>query len=191
MNAAVETNLIDVRDRLVERVAVLAAIDTPQKQIAAAVGLSEGRISQIVNTPAVAARIAELKGEKLEQNKMLNDGWDSLEEEALGCALEYMKTVKDPEYALRAAKVANTANRRHAGGVMNGVIHGNGTAQATINLSTIFVERLQLMQVNTAELSQERHIVDAMAVSEIETLLAPPEPDIKIAMRDIFQIYEK
>lgn len=191
MNAALENNLIDVRDRLVERVAVLAAIDTPQRQIAAAVGLTEGRISQIVNTPAVAARIAELRGEKLEQNKMLNDGWDSLEEESLGVALEYMKTVKDPEYALRAAKVANSANRRSNGGVMNGVINGHGGAQATISLSAIFVERLQVMQVQSAELSEERHIIDAMPVNEIESLLAPPETDIKIALRDIFQLYEK
>jgi hypothetical protein len=174
-------DLLDVRDRIVERVATLLAMDTPQVQIAAATGLSEGRISQLAHSDQVLARKAEILSEKLEQHEELNSGWDAIEEESMATVLEYVSVTKDPEFALRAAKVANSANRR--GGYNGAPINGNANAAAVINLSAIFVEKLQNMRVGPAEISAEAHRRDALPVANVERLL---QDDVKISMKEIF-----
>lgn len=124
-----------------EKIARMAAFEISQAQIARALGLTEGRISQIVETDEYKNVLASISTEYFEQNQSLNDGWDTLEANALNNLLTNLAWNRDPEFALRAAAVANKANRR--GDVSNRTIDGQTGARAIFHLTTHFIEKLQ------------------------------------------------
>lgn len=183
-------NLVDAKQQLVVRVAQLLAMDVPHKQIAAACGLSESRISQLVATEDVQRKVQELLAERIDQIDTLNSGWDAVEEEALGTVLQSLRANPDPDFALRAASLANRATRR--GGYGQQPIAGHSTASATINLKAVFVEKLQQMNVERQEIvrrhsdcngADHRKKVNALPIAQTEALLQPK------TQRDIADIF--
>lgn len=103
---------LTLRDEVFDRVAKLLSLNVPVKQIAEAIGLSEPRVFAIAREEEVKLKVAELQTHSIEQMQTINDGWDALEELALGHVVEYMQTNPDPQFALQAARVANGAERR-------------------------------------------------------------------------------
>ncbi len=128
------------RQQLV-KIAKMAMFEVPQVQIARAVGLTEGRISQILITDDYRDVLAELSTDYFEQNQTLNDGWDTLEANSLKCLMDNLKWNNDPDFALRAAGVANKANRR--GSAANRTIDGQAGARAIFHLTANFIEKCQ------------------------------------------------
>lgn len=165
----------DVKDRIVERVATLLAMGVRQTQIATAMGLSEGRISQLASSEEVQAKRAEIEQERLERDDELNQGWDAVENESVATVLQYVRQANDPEFALKAASVANKAARRHQSS-LGGPINGHPNAHAVINLSAVFIDRLQNMRIGPVEIDKEMHRIDALPVTQVERLLAPVAP---------------
>jgi len=83
----------DVSSAEHEQAAELLALGVPQEQIAIVTGLSEGRISQLKNE-AWFQKLVQEKGTKyIKQQNLLNDGWNRIEELALGTLLEYLDSV--------------------------------------------------------------------------------------------------
>jgi len=141
-------NQIEIRQELFSRIAKYEIMEVPDGQIARALGLNEKRLQQIRELPDYQAVVERLQIEALEQAQTLNQGWDAVEDEALGTVLETLRANPDPEFALRAAAMANKAVRRGNRG--NAALPGGAVAATVINLSTVFVQRLQQlnMQVN-------------------------------------------
>lgn len=161
---------LSLQEQLLDRVAKLVAMNVSQKQIAQACGLSEARISQVVDTDKFRQRLAELQSEDLEQSDTLNRGWDALEEFAMGHVLEAMQANPDPEFALRVANSANKAQRR--GGLGNAPINGKTNATAVINLNMAFVTKLQeTVQLGQRAIDMNAKRVDALPLQDAETLL--------------------
>jgi len=175
---------LSVKEQLLDRVAKLVAMGTAQKQIAQACGLTESRISQLVDTDEFRARLAELQSEDLEQADLMNRGWDSVEELALGNVLEAMQANPDPQFALQVANSANRAQRR--GGIGNAPINGKSGATAVIQLNLQFTERLQeIGKFGQRAIEAESKRVDALPIAEAEHVL---RDDLEIDLAKIFKV---
>lgn len=184
MPAATAQPLAETRARLVERVAALAALEVPPAQIAATVGIARDQVVVLLEAEDTQQAIARLREERFEAQQRLNVGWDAVEEDGVAQVLEYMHASKDPEFALRAARAANAAVRRGPAGSQPAAIQGGITQTAVINLTAMFVEKLQSMRVGIRELDREAHRVDALPLAKAERLL---QTDTAVALSEIFK----
>jgi hypothetical protein len=130
----------DTKDQY-ERVANMVAMGVSNFQVAEAMGLSEGRISQILGEDDFKVILAERYMQDQKRNSELNGGWDELEQTALGVLKKNMKYNMNPEFALRAAAVANKAQRR--GAVGNTPLPAQMGHRVVISLKQVFVDKLQ------------------------------------------------
>ncbi len=146
-----------------EKIARMALFDVPEAQIAKAVGLPD--ITEAFELQEYKDILARISTEYFEQNQQLNDGWNSVEALALGQVIDTLQWSKDPDYALRAAMLANKANRR--GDVTQQTINGAAGARAVFHLTANFIEKLQ-------HFGNAKSNGDAAKVVE-----TPPEPEHK------------
>lgn len=124
-----------------EKMAELQYAGVSQVQIATVVGLSEGRVSQIMATAEYGKQVSEVEMANYEKMEQFNRGWDGVEDLAVATVLEHMQGVPDPDFALKAAVVANKAIRR--GGNGNKPIQIQAGLQTVIELHANFVGQLQ------------------------------------------------
>lgn len=124
-----------------EKIANLLLLDVPETQIAAAVGLSPGRISQIKEDENFKQIYALKASEKLEEQQLMNEGWDAVESFALKTVINTLQLGTDPDYALKAAMIANKANRR--GAAANKPIPAELGTRVVLNLTQNFVNKIQ------------------------------------------------
>lgn len=135
-----------------EKIAKMELFGVSQKQIAETSGLTDGRISQIINSDEYKVIKGELETTYIENNQTLNEGWDQLEALALNQLVEVLQWSQDADFALKAAAMANRANRR---GNSNQPLDGRVGVRAVIHLQQVFVERLQQVQINQAQTNGE------------------------------------
>lgn len=124
-----------------DRIVAMCAMQVPAVQIAEAVGLSEGRISQIKETDEFKQALAIELAKRLEERQELDDGWDGIEKKAIGIVADNLKWNKNPEFALKAALIANKAVRRNS--QFNQPLPTNMGQRVVINLSQTFVQKLK------------------------------------------------
>lgn len=131
-----------VADALKKRVAQMAAYDISETEIAAATGLSIGRVSQLLATPELDSMKVAFAAEQFDKVQTLNDGWDTVEQLALRSTILAMNNNPDPDFALRVATVANRARRR--GTFHNRPIDGGQNGIRTVvTLNRVTVDRLE------------------------------------------------
>lgn len=171
-----------------EQIAAMLTYGVPQKSIAEAMGLSEGRISQIVADPRFAEYKSNALAESLAKSKSLDDGWDAIEQMALGVVAENLKYNKDPEFALKAASLSNRASRRGQNATINAPAAGE---RVVLNLNQTFLGQLQeLNACNTTVIEQkidgmrEKKQSDMLSPKALEALLKPPEKQKMSEMLD-------
>lgn len=178
-------NAVAIKEQLLDKIARLTAMNVPTEQIAQACGITKGRVSQLTATEEFNEVLLQYYNEDFEQQDTLNRGWDAVEEEALGTVLETLQHNPDPDFALRAATMANKAQRR--GGVNgNQPINGNASASAVINLNQVFVDKLQHISVGREAIDANAKRIDALPIKDAELLLQK-SPDKKIT--DIMKIF--
>ena len=76
----------------------------------------------------------------------------------------------DPEFALRAAALANKAQRKSVNGDRS--IDANRTATATITLGVAFIEKLQTMSIGREGFERNARRIDALPIKDAEQLLS-------------------
>ncbi len=134
------------RDKL-EKMARMSLFEVPENQIAKATGVSD--IAAAMDTKEFKDILAEISTEYFERNQQLNDGWNSVEALALGVVVDTLVWSKDPDFALRAATMANRANRR--GDVAQQPINGQAGARAVFHLTATFIQKLQQFGMENQE----------------------------------------
>ena len=72
-----------------EKIARMALYDVPYKQIASALGLSEGRITQLMEEDEYKTILEEIASEHFEKHNSPNNGWDSIEATAMNNILTH------------------------------------------------------------------------------------------------------
>jgi len=155
---------------LLERVAKLVAAEVPVNQIALASGLSAAQVEVLVDSDQFRAKLVEQQEQQFAQAEKMNRGWDAVEEEALGNVLEVLSQNPDPDYALRAAAVANRATRRGANN--RAIDAGHAQQSAVIKLNVAFVNQLQQQPGSPRVLDTEAKRVNTLAPADVRTVLA-------------------
>lgn len=151
----------------IEKLLNMAVMDVPQVQMAAVFGVTEGRISQIVNSEEFKRQLAERKAEDYEKSKTLNEAWDRAEALALNNLLNNLSWNTDPQHSLRVAALANRAQRR---GNVNQPLDGRLGTRAVINLRQTFIARVQQNNFDRERAVQElpQKDVNVMAPGDVE-----------------------
>ena len=170
MNATTITSPLELRAELIERVAKYATMLVPNEQIARATGLNTDQLAKVMALPEYTAAVETLSAEQLEQHDTLNRGWDAVEDQAVAVVLQTLQANPDPDYALRAATMANKAVRRGAG---SNPLQGNTSAVAHISLPVMFVQHLQQLAIGTVNvnLATESKRVDTLGAGDVERML--------------------
>jgi hypothetical protein len=80
--------------------------------VAAAVGVSTSRISQLLSTPEFAGRVAELRYENLAKHNTRDNAYDKMEDSLLEKLKDCLPFMMRPMEILKAIQVINAAKRR-------------------------------------------------------------------------------
>lgn len=166
---------------LYEKIAGMLAAGVGELQVAEAVGLSPGRISQIKEEEGFISVMAEAQSKRAAETMELNDGWNNVEVSALRILQRNLKHNSNPDFALRAAMVANRAQRR--GGSGNVPLGAGATGGAVvINLNQQFVQQL------TGTMVPKDLLTSASTSVQTSTSASAPTSD-KISAQTYTQIY--
>lgn len=173
---------------LLEKLARMQASGMSAVDIAAASGLSASRVSQIFTGDEFLLACEKINTEQFEQQELLNAGWDAVEVLGVNKVIEVLQQNPDPDFALRAAVMANKASRR--GNYRNNPIAQNAGLKAVIVLNNTFVERLRgnttvvgsvkdenesgntVSGNKKTSLSKVKKAVDFLAPNDVQDLLA-------------------
>lgn len=157
----------------IEKLARMEAAGIPHKQIALATNLSESRISQIFATNEFKIAVEKVAVENFEEQELINQGWDGVEALGITKVVSALQNDPDPDFALRAAAVANKAARR--GNYRNNPIAQQAGVRTIINLNNTFIEKLQANTEIGADkvktLINEKKSSDFMNPAEVQKML--------------------
>lgn len=168
-----------------EKIASLILHGVPLEQVADAVGLSLGRVAQIKEEKEYGEIYQKLASEHFEKYQDMNDGWDLVESMSQAVLLENLKWNKNPDFALKAAMVANKATRRGQHANNQPIPAGRAGAAVIINLNTRFVTGKETLDISAHPQAQtidgkvQSKQINMMPPTQVEQLLRPEaEKDI-------------
>lgn len=157
-----------------EKIAKMVIANVPQNQIASACNVSEGAISQIINTENYKKIEQVIAVAKFEESQLINQGWDSVEALGVKTTILALQNNPEPDFALRAAVVANKAIRR--GTHANNPIPQSAGVRAVIHLNPTFVDKLQqnfeISEDKAQALAEKPKDSDFLPASEVHNLLS-------------------
>jgi len=95
-----------------ERALALLGTGITPSVVAATLGVSESRISQLLSDDAFASKVAALRYEALQKHNVRDGSYDSLEDELLEKMRDCIPLMHRPMEILKAISVINAAKRR-------------------------------------------------------------------------------
>ena len=125
----------------IRQLAELLQLQVPDEQICAVLSCSAEEFVAARESEECKQIQADLAIEELRAEKVRNRGWDSVEEHAVASVLTTLQANPDPEFALKAAAIANRATRR--GHVGNIPIEAHAGGRTIIHLNATFADKLQ------------------------------------------------
>lgn len=132
------------KKRLYEQIAHLVLCETPQNHIAKVVGLSDSRVSEILDEEEYKLAEQDVAAKSYQQATEVNERWDNLQNMALTNLEATMKYNRDPDLNLRIALAANKADRRRAN--VSPIQSASVGMRAQLTLPTVMVQ--MIMQGN-------------------------------------------
>lgn len=163
-------------DQLDSRMLKLARMveqGVPNGQIAAIIGLTEDSLANVFKTDEFRHAEAFVAEEAFTMRQQLSAGWDGVEEFALSTVLGHLQSpAPDPDYALKAAAIANKAVR-HGKKNGNHPIEAAGNLQSVITLNATYVNKVQNnFQVSERVLEEmPKKQTDMLSVNGVKSLL--------------------
>lgn len=141
----------------------------PKSAIKEAMGLSEDEYVKLNSREEVKSAIISAESKRLETSSIMDEGWDVIENTAMGIVLEAVKYSKDPEYSLKAAAVANKAiRRRREDAKLAYQNQGAGEYQAVNNIAVLSLPKIIVNSIkNQSATDLEKQI--EMQLSAVET----------------------
>lgn len=109
--ADVSTNL-GIPNSIEERALNLLGSGVQAESVANALGVTSGRISQLLAEENFALRVASLRYESLQKHTIRDNKYDSLEDQLLDKLQRNLSLIIRPETLLKAIAVVNSAKRR-------------------------------------------------------------------------------
>jgi len=162
-------------DQLDERMLKLARMveqGVPEKELANLYGIEEAQLLEVLASTDYLSALAHIHEENFDKEDLLNKGWQGVEEFAVSTVLGHLQgPTPDPDYALRAAAVANKAIRR--GKHVNEPIIMQPNMQSVIQLNVAYVNKLE-QAFNVAERPPamlEKTQTNMLSVKGVKSLL--------------------
>lgn len=154
-----------------EKIAGMLAVGVPDVQIADVVGISVGRITQLKSDEQFQQILEKKLIERAKEVNELNEGWDAVEKRALEIVQTSLKSNRNPDFALRAAMVANRATRR--GGNGNVPLPTQMGERVLIQLKGTFVNRLQMLSASPEQVDNLQALLQDQQKQKRVNLLPP------------------
>lgn len=171
--------LTEAQRDLYEKIAKLSFQGVAEGQIALACGLKESDVLSIQGLEEYQKLAAPIVSEFVEAQITVNQGWDAVEEKALATVVTHLQHNKDPDFALRAAMVANKSVKRGAGNRhQQSPLAMQAGARVVINLETNFVQQIGQMQTRKRDFSmitvEEKKAVNMLSTADVNKMLDGP-----------------
>lgn len=141
-----------------DRALVLLGQGVPPSIVAASIGVSESRISQLVSEPEFAAAVAELRYEAIQKHSTRDAKYDSIEDTLIDKLKDLIPLMMRPREVINAIQVINAAKRR-----------GSSTPEAIIAQQTVINLTLPVQIVEHFRTNAQNHVIQAGA-QELLTL---------------------
>lgn len=174
-----QTNLTAEMQEKFERICRLEQQGISVEQIALALGMSANEIQLAKESDEFKQLAQGIVSEIIEEQTLINSGWDGVEQAALATVISHLQHRKDPDYALRAATLANKATRRNSGQEKHdATLAMRAGARVVINLNTQFISGIAQLQTTNREQRMltvsEKKAVDMMATAAVDELMSGP-----------------
>jgi len=95
-----------------ERALQLLGAGVGPEQVAAALGVTTSRISQLLSDPEFSAQVAELRFNNLQKHNVLDSKYDEMEDQLVDKLKDCLMFMHKPGEILNAIRVINAAKRR-------------------------------------------------------------------------------
>lgn len=164
-----EARLIAEQEKLAENFKALRSKGAPKQLVMEALGLTEDDYSKLSAREDVKEAVIKAELARTSASVSFDSNWDKVEDMALKAVARELASSPEPEFALKAAAVANKAVRRRREDAklaqqQNGVIANIGNANiAILSLPKVFMNEL----VNQTSQQAQRQI--AIQRSAVET----------------------
>lgn len=156
--------------RQLQKLARMILFGVSPVQIATACGITESRISQIKTTEEYKQVEQEIASEQYEEQQLVNQGWDGIEALGINKVVQHLQQNPEPEFALKAAMIANKAVRR--GQFKNTPIAQSAGARTVIVLNQAFVNKInQTANENVERLNDNRKTSNFLPPKDVQDLL--------------------
>lgn len=109
---ALHSRLEEEQKELVEQFKTLRERGAPKQVVMATLGLTEDAYSKLSAREEVKSAVLKSEMARAESNQIFDSNWDLVEHRALTAVAQELAVNPDPDFALRAAAVANKAVRR-------------------------------------------------------------------------------
>jgi hypothetical protein len=134
------TDLIQTNEAF-ERIVALDAKKVPHEQIALVLGIDSEKLLAIMDSEGYQTALAIKEEQDVLKYDTLNDGWDIVENLAVNRVIETLEKNSDPDFAMKAATLANKAQRR--GKHVNAPLNAQPNMQTIIQVTQNFASALQ------------------------------------------------
>lgn len=141
-----------------DRALVLLGQGVPPSIVAASIGVSESRISQLVSEPEFAAAVAELRYDAIQKHSTRDAEYDSIEDTLIDKLKDLIPLMMRPREVINAIQVINAAKRR-----------GSSTPDAIIAQQTVINLTLPVQIIEHFRTNSQNHVIQAGA-QELLTL---------------------
>lgn len=177
-----EANSQELRSRLeeeqkvlVEQFKTLRERGAPKQVVMATLGLTEDAYSKLSAREEVKSAVLKAEMARAETNQTFDSNWDLVEHRALTAVAQELAVNPDPDFALRAAAVANKAVRRRneEAKLMNqtqlAYQQGGVTNIAILELPKVFMSQLKAETVEQAkrQLELQRNAVSIQKFTDL------------------------
>jgi hypothetical protein len=133
-----------------ERAAALLGSGLPPETVAASLGISPSRISQLLSTETFAAQVADLRYQNLAKHNARDSSYDTLEDDLLVRLRDCLPLMHRPMEILKAIQVINAAKRR-----------GQSTPESIIEKQSIISLTIPVQIVNKFQTNLQNQVVKA------------------------------
>lgn len=149
--------------KLRRKAGVLAAFGLNDKAVADTLFISLEQVSAIKETVEFKESCAKQTYERTQRAIDLEEGWGHVETLGVAQIMQHLQFARDPEYALKAALIANKAHRR-APDALNRVIDASKVG----NVITLTVNKNYITQVVNQEGGHSHGFIDTEARTQGE-----------------------
>jgi len=162
-----------------DRAAALLGAGIPAETVAASLGVSPARISQLLSDDAFAARVAELRFASLQKHNARDASYDGIEDALLERLEKTLPLMHKPMEILKAIQVINGAKRRGTS-TPDSIIEKQQVMHLTIPIQIVnkFATNLQGQVTSVSDGVKEQSLVTIQSGS-LDSLLKEKGHEIK------------